>query len=92
LSRRSQPDAYEKRAFDAFVEDQCEGFYSKGMRRPSLTPGRSFRLLLISYFEGIEGKRGIARQAADSLALRQFLELKLRRRQRITRRFRGRGA
>jgi transposase len=34
-------------------------------------------LLLIGYFEGIEGERGIAWRAADSLALRQFLELKL---------------
>jgi transposase len=34
-------------------------------------------LLLIGYFEGIEGERGIAWRAADSLALRQFLELEL---------------
>src|SRR5437016_5787973 len=47
------------------------------MGRPSLTPGRYFRLLLIGYFEGIEGERGIAWRAADSLALRQFLELGL---------------
>src|SRR5579864_8085559 len=47
------------------------------MGRPSLTPGRYFRLLLIGYFEGIDGERGIAWRAADSLALRQFLELQL---------------
>ena len=47
------------------------------MGRPSLTPGRYFRLLLIGYFEGIEGERGIAWRAADSLALRQFLGLAL---------------
>src|SRR3989475_2776815 len=47
------------------------------MGRPSLTRGRYFRLLLIGYFEGIEGERGIAWRAADSLALRQFLELGL---------------
>jgi transposase len=34
-------------------------------------------LLLIGYFEGIEGERGIAWRAADSLALRHFLELEL---------------
>ena len=34
---------------------------------------RYFRLLLIGYFEGIEGERGIAWRAADSLALRSFL-------------------
>ena len=47
------------------------------MGRPSLTPGRYFRLLLIGYFEGIEGERGIAWRAADSLALRHFLDLRL---------------
>jgi transposase len=67
----------EGRGFDEFVEGQCEGFYAEAMGRPSLTPGRYFRLLLIGYFEGIEGERGIAWRAADSLALRQFLELEL---------------
>jgi len=47
------------------------------MGRPSLSPGRYFRLLLIGYFEGIDGERGIAWRAADSLALRRFLELEL---------------
>src|SRR2546427_10933764 len=41
--------------------------------RPSLAPGRYFRLLLIGYFEGIDSERGIAWRAADSLALRGFL-------------------
>jgi transposase len=67
----------EERGFDAFVERQCERFYAEAMGRPSLTPGRYFRLLLIGYFEGIEGERGIAWRAADSLALRHFLELEL---------------
>src|SRR3989454_10324806 len=67
----------EERGFDAFVEGQCERFYAEAMGRPSLTPGRYFRLLLIGYFEGIEGERGIAWRASDSLALRHFLELKL---------------
>src|SRR6266852_9809392 len=67
----------EERRFDEFVEGQCERFYAEAMGRPSLTPGRYFRLLLIGYFEGIEGERGIAWRAADSLALRQFLELEL---------------
>lgn len=44
-----------------------------GWGRPSLLPGRYFRLLLLGYFEGIEGERGIAWRAADSLALRSFL-------------------
>jgi transposase len=67
----------EERGFDRFVEEQCERFYAETMGRPSLAPGRYFRLLLIGYFEGIEGERGIAWRAADSLALRQFLELEL---------------
>jgi transposase len=65
----------EERGFDEFVEQQCKRFYAEAMGRPSLTPGRYFRLLLIGYFEGIAGERGIAWRAADSLALRRFLEL-----------------
>lgn len=63
----------EERRFDEMVERRCEGFYAERMGRPSLLPGRYFRLLLIGYFEGIEGERGIAWRAADSLALRSFL-------------------
>jgi len=66
-----------ERGFDEFVEGRCAGFYAETMGRPSLVPGRYFRLLLIGYFEGIDGERGIAWRAADSLALRQFLELAL---------------
>ena len=66
-----------ERGFDEFVEGRCAGFYAETMGRPSLVPGRYFRLLLIGYFEGIDGGRGIAWRAADSLALRQFLELAL---------------
>src|SRR5215471_735628 len=67
----------EERGFDEFVESECGRFYAETMGRPSLTPGRYFRLLLIGYFEGIDGERGIAWRAADSLALRRFLELEL---------------
>lgn len=63
----------EERGFDAYVERQCAPFYAERMGRPSLLPGRYFRLLLLGYFEGIEGERGIAWRAADSLALRSFL-------------------
>ena len=63
--------------FDRFVEDQCRGFYAPVMGRPSLAPGRYFRLLLIGYFEGIDAERGIAWRAADSLAVRTFLRLGL---------------
>src|SRR2546429_3474873 len=67
----------EERSFDEWVEQQCTRFYAERMGRPSLAPGRYFRLLLIGYFEGIDSERGIAWRAADSLALRQFLELGL---------------
>ncbi len=66
-----------ERGFDEFVEGECARFYAETMGRPLLTPGRYFRLLLIGYFEGIDGERGIAWRAADSLALRRFLELEL---------------
>ena len=45
--------------FDRFVEGRCATFYAPVMRRPSLVPGRSFRLLLVGYFEGIDSERGL---------------------------------
>src|SRR2546426_8144998 len=63
----------EARHFDEWVVRQCAHFYAEKMGRPSLAPGRYFRLLLIGYFEGIDSERGIAWRAADSLALRSFL-------------------
>ena len=63
--------------FDRFVEDLCSGFYAPVMGRPSLPPGRYFRLLLIGYFEGLDAERGIAWRATDSLAVRSFLRLAL---------------
>ena len=63
--------------FDGFVEDLCSGFYAPVMGRPSLAPGRYFRLLLIGYFEGLDAERGIAWRATDSLAVRSFLRLAL---------------
>jgi len=63
----------EERGFDDFVEQRCASFYAERMGRPSLAPGRYFRLLLIGYFEGIDSERGMAWRAADSLALRSFL-------------------
>jgi transposase len=61
--------------FDRFVEKKCRRFYALVMGRPSLTPGRYFRLLLLGYFEGIDSERGIAWRAMDSLAVRSFLGL-----------------
>jgi transposase len=59
--------------FDAFVEERCARFYADKMGRPSLAPGRYFRLLLIGYFEGIDSERGIAWRCSDSLSLRSFV-------------------
>ena len=63
--------------FDAFVEEQCAKFYADGVGRPSLAPGRYFRMLLLGYFEGLDSERAIAWRAADSLSLRQFLDVSL---------------
>jgi transposase len=67
----------EAHGFDRFVEDRCRAFYAPVMGRPSLAPGRYFRLLLVGYFEGIDAERGIAWRATDSLAIRTFLRLPL---------------
>ena len=39
--------------FDAFVEELCATFYADRLGRPSLRPGRYFRMLFIGYFEGV---------------------------------------
>src|SRR6202043_4028484 len=65
----------EEHGFDEYVEQQCARFYAEKMGRPSLAPGRYFRLLLVGYFEGIDSARGIAWRASDSLAVRAFLRL-----------------
>src|ERR1035437_9679474 len=67
----------ERAGFDAFVEELCRRFYAPKMGRPSLAPGVYFRLLLIGYFEGLEGERGMAWRASDSLGLRRFLRIGL---------------
>ena len=60
--------------FDAVVEKLCARFYAR-IGRPSLAPGRYFRLLLVGYFEGFDSERAIAWRPADSLRLRSFLRL-----------------
>ena len=65
----------EAAGFDAFVEGLCAGFYAPRMGRPSLRPGRYFRMLFIGYFEGLSSERGMAWRVADSLSLRSFLDL-----------------
>jgi transposase len=63
--------------FDEFVEGLCAKFYEEKIGRPSLAPGKYFRLLLIGYFEGIDSERGIAWRCSDSLSLRAFVGYRL---------------
>ena len=46
--------------FDVFVEGACATFHAPVIGRPSLPPGRYFRLLLLGYFEGLDSERAIA--------------------------------
>jgi transposase len=61
--------------FDAFAERQCAAHYAGKRGRPSLPPGRYFRMHLVGYFEGIDSERGLEWRCADSLSLRTFLRL-----------------
>jgi transposase len=61
--------------FDGFVEGLCAARYAERRGRPSLPPGRYFRMLLVGYFEGIDSERGLEWRCADSLSLRDFLRL-----------------
>lgn len=67
----------DKHGFDDFVEELCAGFYAEKIGRPSIPPGIYFRMMTVGYFEGIGSERAIAWRVADSLALREFLGLKL---------------
>ena len=67
----------DKAGFDTHTEGLCARFYAETMGRPGLAPGRYFRLLLIGYFEGLDSERAIAWRAADSFALRGFLDMEL---------------
>lgn len=63
--------------FDEFAEGQCAPFYAEKLGRPSIAPGVYFRMLLVGYFEGLDGQRAIAWRCSDSLALREFLGLEV---------------
>jgi transposase len=63
--------------FDTFAQELCAPFYAKIMGRPSIPPGMYFRMLLVGYFEGLDSERGICWRCADSLSLREFLQLDL---------------
>jgi transposase len=61
--------------FDGGVEALCAAHYAVGLGRPSVPPGRYFRMLFVGYFEGLDSERGIAWRCADSLSLQRFLKL-----------------
>src|SRR4051795_4914266 len=61
--------------FDRFAEGECAPHYASKRGRPSLPPGRYFRMHLVGSFEGIDGERGLEWRCADSLSLREFLRL-----------------
>ena len=62
----------QKAGFDAFVEELCTPFYAKKVGRPSIPPGRYFRMLLLGYFEGTDSECGICWRCEDSLPVREF--------------------
>jgi transposase len=61
--------------FDRFAESECAPYYASKRGRPSLPPGRYFRMHLVGYFEGIDSERGLEWRCTDSLSLREFLRL-----------------
>ena len=70
-------EVLDEAGFDEFCEGRCQKFYHEKLGRPSLAPVMYFRVMLIGFFEGIESERGIAWRVADSLCLRQFLQIGL---------------
>ena len=50
----------ENAGLDAFVEGLPDRFYAPALARPSLGPGRDFRMLLVAYFDGLASDRAIA--------------------------------
>jgi transposase len=61
--------------FDGFAEGECVPYYAGKRGRPSIPPGRYFRMHLVGYFEGIDSERGLEWRCSDSLSLREFLRL-----------------
>src|SRR4051794_37940636 len=61
--------------FEGFVEDACRAHYARTMGAPSVPPGRSFRMHMAGYFEGIDSERGIEWRCSGTLSLREVLRL-----------------
>lgn len=67
----------EEAGVDRFVEDLCRPHYATAQGRPSIPPGTYFRMAMLGYLEGIDSQQGIAWRCSYSLALRQFLGLRM---------------
>ena len=63
--------------FDEYVEESVSAVLCRDHGAAGMAPGIYFRMLLVGYFEGIDGERGIAWRAADSLGIRRFLRIAL---------------
>jgi transposase len=59
--------------FDAAVEMLCQPYYTDGVGRPAIPPGRYFRMLFVGQFEGLDSEREIAWRCADSLSLHRVV-------------------
>ncbi|WP_051185181.1 transposase [Desulfatiglans anilini] len=60
--------------FDRYAEEGFRLYYAERNGRPSIPPGRYFRMDLIGYFEGIDSHGGLEWRCANSLSLRKFLQ------------------
>ena len=60
--------------FDSFAEFQCKPFYAARQGRPSLPPGRYFRMHVVGYVNGSTAS-GASNGSADSLSPCCFLHL-----------------
>jgi hypothetical protein len=63
----------EEAAFEPFVDNLCQPYYSPDFGRPGIPPGVYFRMLLYGYFEGLSSQRAIAWHCADSRSAQTFL-------------------
>ncbi|MEI7611181.1 MAG: transposase [Rhodospirillaceae bacterium] len=61
--------------FDHFVEMLCREYYADEVGRPSVPPGRYFRMLFVGQYEGLDSERDICWWCSDSLSLHRFLML-----------------
>ena len=67
----------EEADFDRFCESRCRQFYHERLGRPSLPAGDVLPVDADRLLRGIDSERGIAWRVADSLSLRQFLQIGL---------------